>query len=92
MVDSSHYFILTAQGVFDGIDKSGVEEVFNALNLSIKTQVLFHSVFMALSVLIIANGIKNGLERAVIVMMPMLFIIISVLLIYAITQLSLIHI
>ncbi|MBM23399.1 MAG: sodium-dependent transporter [Gammaproteobacteria bacterium] len=81
-----NYFILTAQGVFDGIDPSSVDGVFNALTLSIKTQVLFHTIFMALTVFIIANGIKNGLERAVMMMMPMLFIIILVLLIYAITQ------
>ena len=81
-----NYFMLTAQGLFDGIGPSGVDEVFNALTLSIKTQVVFHTIFMALTILIIAKGIKAGLERAVTIMMPALFVIMLVLIIYAITQ------
>jgi len=81
-----HYFVLSLSGVFNEINSEEVNFIFNELTGSIKTQAIFHSLFMISTVVIIAKGIKNGLEKTVTVMMPALLIIMLILLIYSITQ------
>jgi len=44
---------------------------------------LWHSIFMAVTIFIVAGGVKGGLERAVQLMMPALFMLLLILLGYA---------
>ncbi len=81
-----NYFILSSKGTFTGLLAPDVNQVFENLTQSFSTQVIFHTIFMVVTVLIIAKGIRKGLERAVTIMMPALFFILIVLLFYAISQ------
>lgn len=45
----------------------------------------WHGVFMVLTVGVVAMGVENGLERAVRVLMPLLFLLLLILLVYAAT-------
>lgn len=81
-----HYFVLSISGVFNEINSEEVNLIFNELTGSITTQAIFHTLFMISTVIIIAKGIKNGLEKAVKLMMPSLLIILLILLIYSVTQ------
>tara|TARA_B100001250_G_scaffold320895_1_gene283843 strand:- start:1881 stop:3302 length:1422 start_codon:yes stop_codon:yes gene_type:complete len=81
-----HYFTLSITGTFNNLDNGQVNDIFSSLTSSISTQALFHTVFMLLTIIIIAKGIKNGLEKAVKLMMPALLVIMLILLIYSITQ------
>ena len=81
-----NYFILSSKGTFTGMLAEDVNQVFNNLTQSFSTQVIFHTIFMAMTVVIIAKGIRKGLERAVIILMPALFFILIMLLFYAISQ------
>lgn len=56
--------------------------VFNGLLASPMALIAWHTVFMALTILIVARGIKAGLERAVTIMMPALFVILLGLVAY----------
>ena len=56
-----HYFVLSLSGVFNEINSEEVNFIFNELTGSIKTQAIFHTLFMISTVVIIAKGIKNGL-------------------------------
>ena len=81
-----HYFVLSISGVFNETNAEEVNLIFNELTGSITTQAIFHTLFMISTVIIIAKGIKNGLEKAVKLMMPSLLIILLILLIYSVTQ------
>ena len=81
-----HYFVLSISGAFNEMNSEQVNFIFNELTGSITTQAIFHTLFMISTVIIIAKGIKNGLEKAVKLMMPALLIILVILLIYSVTQ------
>ncbi len=57
--------------------------VFDGLLASPISLIAWHAVFMALTIFIVARGIKAGLERAVMIMMPGLFLILLGLVAYA---------
>ena len=81
-----HYFTLSVTGGFAELDTDQVNLLFSELTSSISTQAIFHTFFMVMTIIIIARGIKNGLEKAVKFMMPALLFIMVILLIYSITQ------
>jgi len=81
-----HYFTLSLTGDFTELNTEKVNLLFSELTSSISTQAIFHSLFMVMTIIIIARGIKNGLEKAVKFMMPALLFIMVILLIYSITQ------
>jgi NSS family neurotransmitter:Na+ symporter len=80
------YVLETAEGSFVGIDSEVVEAVFTRL-ISDPIQLLFwHSIFMILTTFVVARGVAAGLESAVRFLMPSLFILLLVLVGYAMTQ------
>ena len=81
-----HYFKMSLLGEFSNLDSESVQTIFGELTGSATTQLLYHTAFMAITVTIIAKGIKDGLERAVKLMMPGLLFILIVLLFYSILQ------
>lgn len=56
---------------------------FGALLANPWELLLWHSVFMALVILIVGRGIRSGLERAVNMLMPLLFVLLVAMVIYA---------
>jgi NSS family neurotransmitter:Na+ symporter len=72
--------------VLVGADTVQVAAVFDGLLASPLTMLLCHSVFMLLTVVVVEQGIYRGLQRAVQVLMPALFVMLLVLLGYAATS------
>ncbi|WP_201340821.1 hypothetical protein [Abyssogena phaseoliformis symbiont] len=70
-----------------GSDAKVVEEYFTQLLASPNTLLLWHSVFMLLTVAIVARGIRKGIEKIITWLMPILFVILVILALYA-TQLE----
>jgi len=70
-------------GVFSGADNAAVGAVLGGLLGNGWAVVGWHSLFMALTVLIVAGGIQGGLERAVKYIMPALLAILIFLVGYA---------
>ena len=81
-----HYFKLSIFGELSNLDNETAQSVFGQLTASASTQLIYHSGFMIITIAIIAKGIKNGLERAVKLMMPGLLLILIILLLYSIFQ------
>ena len=81
-----HYFKMSLLGDLSNLDSESAQIIFGELTGSAVTQLMYHTVFMAITVAIIAKGIKDGLERAVKLMMPGLLFILIVLLFYSILQ------
>lgn len=77
------YTRLALQGNFNQLDGSSSAGVFDSLLASKHTLVKWHTVFLCLTMLVIALGVKRGLETTVRTIMPLLFFLLLVLTIYA---------
>jgi NSS family neurotransmitter:Na+ symporter len=62
---------------------AAIGAIFDGLLASPLSLIAWHTVFMAVTIFIVAGGIKAGLERAVTIMMPGLFLILFGLVAYA---------
>jgi NSS family neurotransmitter:Na+ symporter len=78
------YVPQTISGTFTGMDAAAVDANFDALLANPASVLFWHTVFIAVTVAIVAQGIKSGLERAVRIMMPALFIMLLLIVGYAI--------
>ena len=56
------------------------------LGSELKTQIFFHTLSFAVITAIVVRGIKGGIEKLNLVLMPMLFIIVGGMFLYAVTQ------
>lgn len=74
-----------AMGDFTGQSADAIGELFGGLLASPVTLLIWHTVFMVLVVLVVARGLKSGLERAVTILMPALFVLLLVAVGYATT-------
>ncbi len=79
------YVFNTASGAFTGVTAQQSGELFSALLASPLTLLFWHSVFMFLTMAVVARGVNKGLEKAIQVLMPLLFVLLAVLLVYAFT-------
>ena len=76
------YLPQSLMGTFVGITAEESVQLFDAIQASPVGMTFWHGVFMVLSMLIVARGVQNGLEKTVKVMMPALFIILLILVLY----------
>ncbi len=80
------YIVKSASGVFVGASADAVGNQFNGFVGSWQLVLICHSLFMALTVFVVARGVEGGLERAVRFMVPALLILMLVLLGYSINS------
>lgn len=69
-----------ASGMFENADGAVAESVFNQLLADPITLLGWHSLFMVLTLVVIARGVNKGLESAIRILMPVLFILLLILL------------
>ncbi|MBP3923108.1 MAG: sodium-dependent transporter [Ruminiclostridium sp.] len=74
-----NYFVKMATGVFEGLDPSGVKEVYSSMQADPLSSVLFMGIVVLIGTLVCAGGVKNGLERITKYMMLALLAIMVVL-------------
>jgi neurotransmitter:Na+ symporter, NSS family len=74
-----------ATGVFSGASAETVSNLFGELTSDPERLMAWHTVFMVMTVLVVARGVEQGLERAVRFLMPSLFILLLVMVGYAMT-------
>lgn len=73
------YFLLTATGRFEGLDTTGVGDVFTSVCSDPITMVIFMAVAVISGFVVCALGVQNGLEKVTKVMMLALLAIMVVL-------------
>ena len=78
-----YYIFRLASGTFDGVDGATSGAAFDAFLANPWAILLWQTVFMAVTVVIIARGVARGLETAVRLLMPLLFVLLVVLVGYA---------
>ncbi|MCG5493215.1 MULTISPECIES: sodium-dependent transporter [Ectothiorhodospira] len=80
---SLSYVFRAAGGAFSGLDAQGVEALFNGLVSDPERLLAWHTLFMIMNVLVVARGVRSGLEQAVKFLMPALFVLLLVMVGYA---------
>ncbi len=80
------YIVKSAMGVFTGADAAVVGAQFGGFVGDWRAVALCHTLFMALTIFVVARGVERGLEQAVRFMVPALLVLMIVLLGYSITS------
>lgn len=77
------YVMRAIGGAFNGIDAEGVQGLFNDLVGDPERLLAWHTLFMLMSMVVVARGVRAGLEKAVTFLMPALFVLLIVMVGYA---------
>ncbi|MDX1635620.1 MAG: sodium-dependent transporter [Marinobacter sp.] len=72
-------------GDFTGQSAEAIGEIFTGLLGNPWALLLWHTVFMALVMLVVGRGLRQGLEKAVTILMPALFVLLLMVVGYAMT-------
>jgi len=82
---SLYYFWNYINGSFWTIPDAGYGATFEGLISNPVTPLFWHGLFMALTILVVLTGIKNGIEKANKIFMPTLAVLLLVLAVYSVT-------
>lgn len=77
------YVVRTASGLFTGATADGVLAIFNGFVADPERLLAWHTLFMVMTTMVVARGVKSGLEQAVRFMMPALFLLLVAMAGYA---------
>ncbi len=77
------YVVRAGAGMFNGADAGTIQTMFNDLVGDPERILAWHTLFMLMSMFVVAKGVKAGLEKAVTYLMPALFVLLIVLVGYA---------
>jgi len=79
------YIFRTGGGMFHGVTADGVNSIFTDLVSDPERLLAWHTIFMVMTMMVVSRGVKNGIEKAVTFLMPLLFGLLIVIVIYAMT-------
>jgi NSS family neurotransmitter:Na+ symporter len=77
------YVFRAAAGLFTGLTADGVQSIFHDLIGQPERLMAWHTLFMVMTMIIVARGVRSGLEKAVRFLMPALLVLMLVLMGYA---------
>lgn len=77
------YTVRTASGMFTGATADGVASIFRHFTMDPEKMIAWHTVFTVLTVVVVARGVRSGLEQATRYLMPALVVILLLLVGYA---------
>ena len=80
-----NYIAEMAKGTFVGISAEDAGATFDQLLASPGTMLFWHTIFAIMTTIVVIGGVNKGLERATRIMMPALFVLLIILLGYAMT-------
>ncbi len=78
------YTVRAASGEFTGADADTVKNIFTDFISSPMALLGWHTLFMVMTMFIVSRGVRGGLEKAVKLLMPALFILLVLLVGYAV--------
>ena len=79
------YIFRTGGGMFLGVTADGASRIFADLVSDPERLLAWHTLFMVMTMMVVARGVKQGLEKAVTYLMPFLFGFLILIVIYAMT-------
>ena len=80
------YSFRASSGVFNHQTVDGIKGIFTSLVSDPEKLLAWHTIFMALTVLAVARGVKGGIEKTVTFLMPALFALLIFLVFYGMTS------
>lgn len=80
------YVFYTGAGDFTNATADGVSSIFAKFVADPENLLLWHTLFMIMTMIVVARGVRGGLETAVRFLMPGLFILLLVLVGYAMNE------
>lgn len=79
------YVFYAVGGTFSGATTEAIGGLYSGLLSDPVKLLVWHTVFMGMTVFVVARGVKAGLEKAVSILMPALFVLLLVMVGYAMT-------
>ncbi|MEE8370593.1 MAG: hypothetical protein V3R73_00500 [Sphingomonadales bacterium] len=70
------YMVKAVSGAFTGIDTAGSAALFAGLKADPLRLAAWHGLFMGMTLFIVSRGLRKGIERAIRIMMPALFLLV----------------
>lgn len=80
------YVFYSADGVFAGAGVDQVGAIFDGLLADPQALVVWHTLFVVVVTAVVARGVNKGLEAAIRILMPLLFILLLLLLAYSMSS------
>ncbi|MEJ2141791.1 MAG: sodium-dependent transporter [Gammaproteobacteria bacterium] len=80
------YIFYTGAGDFSNATADGVSSIFGSFVADPEDLMLWHTLFMIMTMIVVARGVRGGLEKAVRFLMPGLFILLLVMVGYAMNE------
>lgn len=80
------YGFRASSGMFNHQTVDGIKGILISLVSDPEKLLAWHTIFMALTILAVARGVKGGIEKTVTFLMPALFILLIFLVIYAMSS------
>ncbi|MDX1811749.1 MAG: sodium-dependent transporter [Gammaproteobacteria bacterium] len=77
------YILESMAGSYSGASADEVGNIFGGLLASPGTLVFWHTLFMVMTMVVVARGVEKGLEKAVRFLMPALFILLLIMVGYS---------
>ncbi|MEM7018591.1 MAG: sodium-dependent transporter [Pseudomonadota bacterium] len=77
------YIPYSMSGMFTDASPEAIGNIFNNLVGNVWLLLMWHTIFMGVVIFVIARGVQNGLEKAVKLLMPALFILLFAMVVYA---------
>ncbi|NQZ54387.1 MAG: sodium-dependent transporter [Piscirickettsiaceae bacterium] len=78
------YVFRSFSGVFEGVTADGSRSIYAALTGDPERLLAWHTVFIVLTMVVVSRGVRGGLEKLVQFIMPALFVLLLVLVGYAV--------
>ncbi len=78
------YVVRSFSGVFEGVTADGAQSIYTALINDPERLLFWHTLFVLLTMTVVARGVRDGLERYVKFLMPALFAILLLLVGFAV--------
>jgi NSS family neurotransmitter:Na+ symporter len=82
---ASAYIVKAFAGSFFDVDGAAIKGIFTDFVASPMQLIFWHSLFMLATMMIVVRGVNNGLEKALQFLMPTLFVLMILLVGYAMT-------
>ena len=79
-----NYTLMAAGSGFEGLTGESSSALFGELTSDPVTLMLWHTLFMGINIVIVMGGLHKGIERAVVFLMPLLFLLLLFMVGYAI--------
>jgi NSS family neurotransmitter:Na+ symporter len=80
------YVLNAGSGALSGQTAEGIEQLFTGLISNPGELIFWHTLFMLMTMVVVARGVKKGLEAAVRFLMPALFVLLLIMVGYAINS------